>query len=108
MRNVAMIAGSLIGSIALALALSAWPVAAQQTAPASSSTQATTLERLQHAEQSDRMNGTSWTADNPTLDQYYDHKADQVDALIKKLEAGQTVSAKEVEHALDNSGAQRY
>ncbi|MFZ0887504.1 MAG: hypothetical protein WA005_03560 [Candidatus Binataceae bacterium] len=108
MRNVAIVAGSLIGAAALALALSAWPVAAEQTAGTSSGTQAATIDQLRQAEQSDRMNATSWTADNPTLDHYYDQKADQVDTLIKQLEAGQTVSPKEVDRALDTSGAQQY
>ncbi len=108
MRNVAMVAGGLLGSVALAVVLSAWPVAADQTAGTSSSTQAATLEQLRQAAQSDRMNSTSWTAENPTLDHFYEDKADQVHALIQRLEAGETVSPKEIDRALDTSGAQRY
>jgi hypothetical protein len=53
------------------------------------------------------MNPTSWSADNPTLDRFYARKAVAVEALIGRLEAGESVAPPEVARALDTSRARR-
>jgi hypothetical protein len=65
------------------------------------------LQRLEDAEYADRGNSISF-GDNPTLGHYYRRKADEVNAVIKRLENGQSVPREEVEHALDNSEASHY
>ena len=68
---------------------------------------ARTLHALESADYADRMNSTSWAADNPTLDHFYARKAVSVEALIHRLQDGKSVSSGEVSRALDNSGARR-
>jgi hypothetical protein len=66
-----------------------------------------TLQALQAADYADRMNATSWSADNPTIDRFYARKAASVEALIHRLKGGGSVSSVEVARALDNSRALR-
>jgi hypothetical protein len=68
---------------------------------------ARTLHALETADYADRMNSTSWAADNPTLDHFYARKAASVEALIQRLQDGKSVSSGEVAQALDNSAARR-
>jgi hypothetical protein len=69
---------------------------------------ARTLQALRAADYSDRMNSTSWTANNPTLDHFYARKAASVEALIQQLQSGKPVSSGDIARALDNSQAQRF
>jgi hypothetical protein len=61
------------------------------------------LQKLQDAEYSDRGNSSSFSSDDPSVGHYYARKADEVSALIKRLEGGQSVPREEIDHALDNS-----
>jgi len=66
------------------------------------------LQKLREAEYSDRGNSHSYTSDDPSVGHYYAHKADEVSALIERLEGGQSVPRKEIDNALDNSEARFY
>ena len=66
------------------------------------------VERLIEAEEADRMNAESWTSDNPSLDNYYDRKAREVDNVLGHIEDGDSVPVPYIQHALDNSEASRY
>jgi hypothetical protein len=68
---------------------------------------ASTMRKLRAADYADRMNSTSWTADNPTLDHLYARKAESVEAVTKRLEAGGPVAPAQVARALDTSRARR-
>lgn len=65
------------------------------------------LERLVHAESAGRENAMSWTSDNPTLDEYYGHKAAQARDLIKRLEADQEISVGDFKRALNTNKAEQ-
>jgi hypothetical protein len=66
------------------------------------------LQKLQDAEYSDQGNSSSFSSDDPSVGHYYARKADEVSALIKRLNGGQSVSREEIDHALDNSQARFY
>lgn len=66
-----------------------------------------TLERLREAERADRMNSESYT-DNSTLGHYYARKADEVDAVIVRIQKGESVPADDVNEALNNDEATQY
>jgi hypothetical protein len=52
------------------------------------------LRKLQDAEYSDRGNSSSYSSDDPSVGHYYARKADEVSALIKRLEGGNRFPAK--------------
>jgi len=58
------------------------------------------MQKLRDAEYADRGNSVSF-GDEPSLDHYYARKADQVEALIGRLENRQPVSQQDIEDALD-------
>jgi hypothetical protein len=66
------------------------------------------LHQLKDAEDSDRGNSISYTSDDPSLGHHYARKADEVSALIKRLEGGEQVAPVEIDNALDNSEARFY
>ena len=68
--------------------------------------QVSTIARLEEAESADRLNANSFTSENPTLDHFYDGKADEVKFLLERLRAGDYVAPKDIDRALDNSEAQ--
>lgn len=61
------------------------------------------MQRLETAEISDRGNATAFTWSAPGLDHYYNRKADEVEDVMRRLQAGQDVPPDEIGHALDNS-----
>ena len=69
---------------------------------------AQTLETLRDAERADRMNSKSHTDSNPSLDQYYARKADEVHAVIVRIQRGESVPADDVNEALNNDEATQY
>ena len=70
--------------------------------------QPTLMQRLQEAEIADRGNATSFSWSAPGLDIYYNRKADEVENVIRRLQAGQEVPPDEINHALDNSQATTF
>lgn len=66
------------------------------------------LRELRDAERADRMNSTSWSADNPTVDRYYRRKAKEVHLLIDELQGGRAVPLATIHAALDDSEARRF
>jgi hypothetical protein len=63
------------------------------------------IEQLERAEQHDQGDSHAWDWSNPMLDAVYKQKADEVHALILRLEAGEDVPPSQIRHALDNSAA---
>jgi hypothetical protein len=63
---------------------------------------------LRDAEQSDRRNAKLYTFSAPSLDHYYNLKADQVNDVMRRLERGEEVPADDIHHALDNSLASTF
>ncbi|HLK11528.1 MAG TPA: hypothetical protein VKW76_09105 [Candidatus Binatia bacterium] len=96
-----------VAAVGLTL-MAAAPCLAQRGSIGEPSNGASTIRRLEDAQYADRMNARSWTADNPTLDHYYDRKAAEVGALIGRLERGEQVAPADIDRALDTSDAQRY
>src|SRR5579863_2572124 len=64
-----------------------------------------TLERAEHL---DRLNAASYTGEDSDEGVAYYQKAEQVHALLKKLQSGETVSEDDVRSALDNHDAVRF
>ena len=65
------------------------------------------IKRLQRAEEHDRGNSHAWNWSNPMLDALYRQKAEEVQAVILRLEAGEDVPPSDIKHALDNSEARQ-
>jgi|GEM_PF-3229446 hypothetical protein len=61
------------------------------------------LNRLKAAEHVAKMNSTSWSDTNATLDTYYSIKARQLRQIIERIESGGPVSQEAIAHAMDNS-----
>lgn len=66
------------------------------------------IAQLKQARDIDRMNSQSFSGgDDSETGMFYYRKSQEIDALLKKLGAGETVPAADVKKALDNSGASR-
>jgi hypothetical protein len=63
---------------------------------------------LRDAEHSDRLNAQLYTRSAPSLDHYYNLKADQVNDVISRLQRGEYVPSDDINHALDNSLASTF
>jgi hypothetical protein len=67
------------------------------------------ISRLEQARHLDRMNAQSYTGGvDSEARRFYYGKAQEVDALLNRLHEGHAVSARDVQRALDNSGAARF
>jgi hypothetical protein len=66
------------------------------------------LQLLRDAERSDRINARLYTWSAPSLDHYYNLKADQLEDIIRRFERGEKVPAGDISHALDNSLASTF
>jgi hypothetical protein len=98
--------GKLIGIAAVAATLAIVAGSAQASAVTEATGSSELITKLQITEQADRLNANSYTSENPTLDHFYDEKADEVTTVIQRLRAGDRVSQKDIDRALDNSEAQ--
>jgi hypothetical protein len=63
---------------------------------------------LRDAEQSDRLNAKLYTRSAPSLDHYYNLKADQVNDVMRRLQREENVPSDDINHALDNSLASTF
>ena len=63
---------------------------------------------LRNAEQSDRLNAQLYTRSAPSLDHYYNLKADEVNEVMQRLQRGENVPPDDINHALDNSLASTF
>jgi hypothetical protein len=63
---------------------------------------------LRNAEQSDRLNAQLYTRSAPSLDHYYNLKADEVNEVMRRLQRGENVPSDDINHALDNSLASTF
>lgn len=95
-------------SVTVNVAVAAAQTDAQSIVRPGSPQAAEFLQKLKEAEYSDRGNSHSYTSDDPSVGHYYARKADEVSALVKRLEGGQSVRREEIENALDNSEAGFY
>lgn len=73
----------------------------QQTGVAQNN--AALIRQLEQREMQDRGNAMSFSDSNNSLEPMYAMKADKLQALIDKLNRGQTVSQADVNEAMDNS-----
>jgi len=94
-----------IGEIVLITLLSL-PAFAQSGRP--NSADASLLPMLMEAEQSDRRNAQLYTRSAPSLDHYYNLKADQLEDIIRRIKRGENVPNDDIQHALDNSAASTF
>ena len=104
MRAARAIMG-VIGAIVLSGSLSL-PALAQYVRPNSSET--SLLPMLRDAEHSDRRNAGLYSRSAPSLDHYYNLKADQLDDIIRRIQRGENVPSDDIQHALDNSAASTF
>ena len=66
------------------------------------------MQQLREAHKANQMNSTSWTRTNPTLNMYFAGKAEEVEAVMDVLEAGQPIPLRDIQAALDTSEWQQY
>lgn len=100
LKAIALLAAAMVVSAPWSSMAEPVPTAGEQP-----SAMAATLQKLKEAEQADRMSAMSYTSDNPTLDEFYADKADELDALIERIGEGGPVSPQQLQHALSNSDA---
>ena len=78
------------------------------TPTAEASTNLSLLQLLRDTEHSDRLNAQLYTRSAPSLDHYYNLKADEVNEIMQKLQRGEHVPSDDINHALDNSLASTF
>ena len=83
----------------------AGPTATPVTAPSANLSLA---QLLRDAEHSDRRNAHLYSRSAPSLDHYYNLKADEVDDVMRRLQRGEDVPSDDINHALDNSLASTF
>jgi len=66
------------------------------------------VTRLERARYLDQMNSKAYTAEDSEAGAFYARRADEIDALLKRLHQGEAVPLNEIRSALDNSHAVRY
>jgi hypothetical protein len=70
---------------------------------------ATVITKLKHARYRDRGNAQAYTGGaDSDRGMFYQRKADEIKAILDKLQQGQAISKQDVRHALDNKHAVRY
>jgi hypothetical protein len=93
-----------IGGIVLTATLSVSASAQSR----SDSPDAQLLPMLQDAEHSDRRNAEVYTRSVPSLDHYYNLKADQLADIIRRVKRGEDVPNDAIKDALDNRAASTF
>ena len=94
-----------IGAVLL-IATTALSAPAQYVRP--NSPDVSLLPMLQERQQSDRRNAQLYTRSAPSLDHYYNLKADQLEDIIRRIKRGESVPNDDIQHALDNSAASTF
>jgi len=92
-----------MGAMVLTASLSASAQYARSDSP-----DAHLLPMLMDARHSDRRNAELNTRSAPSLDHYYNLKADQLDDIIRRIKRGEDVPSDDLKHALDNSAASTF
>jgi len=91
------------------MGLSACSTAGPTTTPATApSANLSLAQLLRDAEHSDRRNAHLYSRSAPSLDHYYNLKADEVDDVMRRLQRGEDVPSDDINHALDNSLASTF
>jgi hypothetical protein len=94
---------------AMVLGLMACSTARPPTTPTTEpSANPSLAQLLRDAEHSDRLNAQLYTRSAPSLDHYYNLKADEVNDVISRLQRGEYVPSDDINHALDNSLASTF
>jgi len=88
------------------MAATALSASAQYARP--NSADASLLPMLMDAQHSDRRNAQLYTRSAPSLDHYYNLKADQLEDIIRRIQRGEKVPDDDIQHALDNSAASTF
>jgi hypothetical protein len=102
-RSTLPVVEGLLGAVVLGLM--ACSTARPPTAPSANPSLA---QLLRDAEHSDRLNAQLYTRSAPSLDHYYNLKADEVNDVMRRLERGEYVPSDDINHALDNSLASTF
>ena len=63
---------------------------------------------LLDAQHADRRNAQLYTRSAPSLDHYYNLKADELEDIIRRIKRGENVPNDDIQHALDNSAASTF
>jgi hypothetical protein len=108
MKRIILGVAVLALSVTVNIAVAAAQMDSQSIVRPGSPQAAEFLQKLKEAEYSDRGNSHSYTSDDPSVGHYYAREADEVSALIERLEGGQSVPREEIQNALDNSEARFY
>jgi hypothetical protein len=78
------------------------------TPATASSADVSLAQLLRDAEHSDRLNAQLYSRSAPSLDHYYNLKADEVNDVMRRLQRGENVPPDDIKHALDNSLASTF
>ena len=98
----------LLGAIILTGLLACSSARAPSPQTTAGSANVSLLQLLQDTEHSDRLNAKLYTRSAPSLDHYYNLKADQVNDVMHRLQRGEDVPSDDINHALDNSLASTF
>jgi len=96
-----------LGAMVL-IGLAACSTAGPPATPATASASLSLAQILRDAEHSDRLNAQLYSRSAPSLDHYYNLKADQVNDVMRRLQRGENVPSDDINHALDNSLASTF
>ena len=105
MASPSQVIENALGALALATALACSTALPPHQPPPNDNS---FLEYLKDAEHSDRVNAQLYTWSAPSLDHYYNLKADQIEEVIRRLQSGEEVPQDDIDHALDNSRAATF
>jgi len=107
-RSILPVIKGVLGATVL-IGLSACSIAGPPTTPtAPPSANPSLAQLLRDAEHSDRLNAQLYTRSAPSLDHYYNLKADEVNDVMRRLQRGEDVPSDDINHALDNSLASTF
>jgi len=96
-------------SAMLSMGLASCSTAVPPTTPATApSADLSLAQLLLDAEHSDRLNAQLYSRSAPSLDHYYNLKADEVNDVMRRLQRGENVPSDDINHALDNSLASTF
>jgi len=93
----------------LSMGLASCSTSVPPTTPATAASADLSLAQLLlDAEHSDRLNAQLYSRSAPSLDHYYNLKADEVNDVMRRLQRGENVPSDDINHALDNSLASTF
>jgi hypothetical protein len=107
-RSTLTVLKGVLGAMLL-MGLASCSIAVPPTTPATApSADLSLAQLLRDAEHSDRLNARLYSRSAPSLDHYYNLKADEVNDVMRRLQRGENVPPDDINHALDNSLASTF